>query len=340
MLFKILRVLVELAALVAIVAATTWFVLSNKPYPETYEYGVSFMTPYANDLGIDWEEAYVAMLEELEVKKLRLAAHWPMVEPENDEWNFEELDRQMELAAAYDAQVVLAVGRRVPRWPECHVPDWAKEKSWEEQKAQLRVYLTEVVNRYKDHPALELWQVENEPFLTVFAHEHCGDLDYDFLKEEVALVKELDPDTQVLVTDSGNLGLWYGAYKTGDVFGTSVYVYLNNEQTGPLRTILPPETYMLKQQVMRVVLGKQDTLLIELSLEPWVNRMITTTPIDEQLELMSLERVDEILEYAKETRLDTQYLWGVEWWYWLREQGHPEYWEHLQKHFISENENS
>jgi len=29
------------------------------------------------------------------------------------------------------------------------------------------------------------------------------------------------------------------------------------------------------------------------------------------------------------TNFDEQYLWGVEWWYYLREKGHPEIWNFL-----------
>jgi hypothetical protein len=42
---------------------------------------------------------------------------------------------------------------------------------------------------------------------------------------------------------------------------------------------------------------------------------------------MNPTKFDEILDYARETRYDTQYLWGAEWWYWLREQGRAEMWQ-------------
>ncbi len=48
---------------------------------------------------------------------------------------------------------------------------------------------------------------------------------------------------------------------------------------------------------------------------------------------MDLEKVDEIIAYAQETRYDKQYLWGAEWWYWLKSQGHPELWERGQEIF-------
>ena len=38
-------------------------------------------------------------------------------------------------------------------------------------------------------------------------------------------------------------------------------------------------------------------------------------------------KFDEIIDYAKQTRYEKQYLWGGEWWYWLREQGDASFWE-------------
>jgi hypothetical protein len=49
---------------------------------------------------------------------------------------------------------------------------------------------------------------------------------------------------------------------------------------------------------------------------------------------MDLDRMDNIIEYAEKTRFEYQYLWGGEWWYWLKEKhGVEEYWEYGQKLF-------
>ena len=328
MVLWIKRIVLALLLLAALVLGFTAYTLHSYPKPETFTYGVSFNTLYARELGLPWEMVYTAILDDLGVRNLRLAAHWPMVEPENDVWNFTELDRQVELAQERDARVILAVGRRLPRWPECHIPAWAAQMTWDEQKEELRAYIRTVIERYKDTPAVTYWQVENEPFLTVYAKEHCGNLDVAFLEEEIALVRELDPTRKVLVTDSGNLGLWAGAYKRGDSFGTSVYIYLWNEETGPLRTLLPPETYLVKRKLMELAYGPKETFLIELSAEPWLNKPIIETDLETQFSRMDPQKFEEIIRYARRTRLPQQYLWGAEWWYWLKEtHNEPAMWE-------------
>ncbi len=304
------------------------------PKPTTISYGVSFNTPYTKELGLSWKEVYTALLDDLGVKKVRLAAHWNVVEPKEGVWDFSALDEEVRMAEERKVEVVLVVGRRAPRWPECHVPDWAREKSWEEQKAILRTYITTVVERYKGSSAVHMWQVENEPFLTVFAQDACGaSLDTAFLEEEVALVHSLDASRQVLLTDSGNLGLWYGSYSRGDSFGTSVYLFLWNKNTGYIQTILPPETYVLKRTLMELLYGKKQSVLIELSAEPWVSKPIVEVPLEEQKTLMNSERFATILTYGVDTRFDTQYLWGVEWWYWLKQKGDNTMWEKAQELF-------
>jgi hypothetical protein len=312
------------------------FYLAHKPIPDEITYGMSFNTMYARELGLNWQETYDAIIDDLGVRQLRLAAHWPMVEPEQNSYNFTELDYQLNRAEEVGAKVVLAVGRRLPRWPECHVPEWAKNLTPEVRNDVQLKYMTAVVERYRDNPAVAIWQVENEPFLKAFAFEHCGELDVAFLEKEIALVRELDPTRPILVTDSGNLGLWAGAYKRGDMFGTSVYVHFWNPEIGQFKTILPPAVYRIKDNLLGLWYGDKPTMLIELSAEPWLVEPIINVPISVQFTRMDVEKFKNILVYAKDTRFSEQYLWGAEWWYWLYKNDHPEFWEFGKTLFVKE----
>ncbi len=309
------------------------FWLSQKPLPETITYGMSFNTMYAKELGLNWQETYDAIIDDLGVRHLRLAAHWPMVEPVPAVYNFEELDYQIAKAGSVGAEVILAVGRRLPRWPECHLPAWTQDLDNDARnKAQL-AYMTQVVERYRDNQTVKYWQIENEPFLKVFAFEECGDLDVDFFETEIALVRELDPSRQILVTDSGNLGTWYEAYKYGDIFGTSVYVHFWNPELGQFRTFLPAWFYRFKEGLLASIYGEKPVFLIELSAEPWLVAPVTEVPVDVQFGRMDLDKFNDIIEYAEKTRFQKQYLWGAEWWYWLKLSGRGEFWERGQELF-------
>jgi hypothetical protein len=332
MLKKLLYVLIGLLT----VTILTVVLLAQKDKPQEIQYGMSFNTVYARELGLDWKETYDAIVDDLGVRKLRLAAHWPMVEPAQNIYNFEELDYQIDKAEAAGAEVILAVGRRLPRWPECHVPAWVKDMPQEQQDAAQLQMVEQVVERYKDNPAVVTWQVENEPFLKVFAFEHCGEHNVDVLEKEIALVKKLDPTRPILVTDSGNLGTWRGAYSRGDMFGTSVYVHFWNPELGQFKTVLPPWVYRVKDNLMGVLYGDKPTVLIELAAEPWLLEPITQVPLETQFTRMNLEKFEDILEYAEKTRFEEQYLWGAEWWYWLKLQDKPEMWNRGQKLYLKE----
>src|SRR3989338_4393546 len=96
---------------------------------EDFKYGVSFSRFHADELKLDWKEVYLAILNDLGARKFRFSAHWPLTEPEEGKYNFEELDFQLEKAREVGASVILAVGRRLPGWPECHEPEWLKAES-------------------------------------------------------------------------------------------------------------------------------------------------------------------------------------------------------------------
>jgi hypothetical protein len=78
---------------------------------------------------------------------------------------------------------------------------------------------------------------------------------------------------------------------------------------------------------MKLLYGKKETFLIELSAEPWLLEPVTQVDIETQYSRMDITKIKDILVYAKETRFEKQYLWGGEWWYWLKEHGHPEIWQ-------------
>ncbi len=306
--------------------------LTLHPIPSNISYGVTFSTFHAEELGLDWKVVYRAALDELGIRKFRIPAYWNRVEKERDRYAWDELDYQLREAEARDAEVILAVGRRLPRWPECHVPEWARDQSWEEQKEELREYIRATVERYRGSAVISHWQIENEPYLRMFAFEHCGELDQEFLHEEIALVKSLDA-RPVLVTDSGNLGTWYRPYRDGDAFGTSIYIYFWTEELGQFATKLPPLVYRVKERLMSILFGTKPTFLIELSLEPWLAEPNASAPLDRQLSRMDIQKFEEILSYAQRTSFAEQYLWGVEWWYFMNEKGHPEFWNRAKPLF-------
>ena len=330
---KIIYFLVRIVLVIVLTIVTFVFIFSFESIPERVSYGVSFSKFHSDELELPWREVYQAVLYDLEVKRLRLTAHWPMIEPENGRYSFEELDYQMDEARRAGASVILVVGRRTPGWPECHDPNWAKDLDIAEREKKILSYIEEVVMRYKDYENILYWQVENEPFLVGFSKHVCGPLRKEFLDQEIALVKSIDPGREILVTDSGELSTWHGAYKRGDAFGTSLYLYVWTHWGGQLRYPITPAFFRAKRNIISLLYGEKKTILIELSMEPWLLKPIVETDMDTLLDRMSITKFNNSLAFARKASFDTQYLWGVEWWYWMDAKGHPEYMEKARELF-------
>ncbi|MDO8676447.1 MAG: hypothetical protein Q7K16_02230, partial [Candidatus Azambacteria bacterium] len=90
---------------------------------------------------------------------------------------------------------------------------------------------------------------------------------------------------------------------------------------------ITPAFFRIKQSLVELVYGKKPKILIELSTEPWLRQPIVGTPNEILLDRMGIDKFNEMIDFASKTGFDTQYLWGAEWWYYMKtKQGHPEFW--------------
>ena len=284
--------------------------------------GATFSLTYAQELGLDWQEAYLATLDELRVRRLRLPAYWSRLEPRPGILDFADLDWQVDEAADRDAEIIMAVGRKLPRWPECHQPSWAANLDEDQLQQETLEIIEAVVRRYRDNPAIVAWQVENEPF---FPFGDCPEPDIAFLKQEIALVRSLD-SRPIVITESGELSTWFQAANLADILGISTYRVVWSRYVGYFYWPITPKNYQRRALAVRTLV--QDIIVSELQAEPWSDRgHVRDMPIDRQLKLMNPERLRSNLSFARRIGLSAAYLWGVEWWYWLKTRGYPEMWE-------------
>jgi hypothetical protein len=304
-----------------------WAISLFAPKTENIDYGVSFSYPYAQSLGLDWKQTYLEIINDLKPKYIRLSAYWDSTEAVKEKYYFEDLDFQVEQAKKGGVKVILSVGRRLPRWPECHDPLWIKNLSDEDLKNAQLAYVAAVVERYQNEPSIYAWQVENEAFLATFGE--CPLVNVDILDSEIALVKQADPSRKIIITDSGELNFWLRASSRGDIFGTTLYRYVFSDIFKRYWTNhIPPIFYRFKAGLVRILNPNKPIAIMELQAEPWVRTGILDTPVDEQFKTMSYNNFNTILDIAKQTGFNPQILWGAEWWYWMKTtQNHPEFWD-------------
>ena len=313
-----------LAIVLALVFLIVWLYLADFSKGRQVEFGVTFSSKYAAELELDWQTAFLSLLDDLGVRKFRLIAYWDKIESQPGKYDFSDLDWELAGAAKRGGEVLLVIGSRVPRWPECHWPTWIFGLSDEERQAGILKLLKETVKHFKSEEAIIAWQVENEPYLNIFGE--CPKLDEDFYEQEVELVKSLD-ERPVAVTESGELSSWLKGSRLADIVGTSLYRITWNKWFGYFYYPLPPAHYYLKSRLVKLATGIDNIFISEMQMEPWVARKILLTSLEEQSHSMNPEIFVKNINYAKRTGLSPVYFWGAEWWYWLKEQGDDSIWQ-------------
>ncbi len=333
------KIIYWVLGIAAVLAVCVLILGRGGPAKRPYVLGTTFRYMYAESLGLDWKQTYLSMFKDLNVKNVRIPAYWDVIEKTQGKYDFSALDYEVSQAQAHNAVFILAIGRRVPGWPECHIPAWTGSLSAHQRQQALMDEMKTVVMRYKDNPNLLYWQVENEPFLTAFGlcpnYSISADLD-----SEIRMVKKLDPNHKILVTDGGEFSVWLSAAKRGDIFGSTFYKKVYTDFFHRYITYhLPPIFYRFKEGVVRMLWPGKQIINIELQAEPWTKQGIADTSFKEQAITFPPGQMTENLKLAHESGFSVTYFWGVEYWYWAAQHGHPEFLQEA-KQLFEENNNA
>lgn len=291
-----------------------WYVSSQANKPLIM--GVSFIPAYAESLGLDPQETMDALIEDVGVRHFRLVSYWSQLEAEQGTYDFSLLDWQFRKAEVANAKVTLSLGLRQPRWPECHMPQWAQNQPEAVWQPQLEKFMTAVVNRYKDSPALASYQVENEFFLKGFGI--CTNHNRQRLVAEYNLVNKLDPNHKIIIARSNNALGWPAGEPRPDEFGISIYKRVWDAKLTKryLEYPFPAWYYGFVAGWQQMVTGR-GMMIHELQAETWTPNFqsIQDTPLAEQNKSFNAERFRDRVEYGKATGMREMYLWGGEYWY-------------------------
>jgi len=295
-------------------------------------WGVNFSHRQAEAMDLNWKETYTALLDDLGARHFRLPIYWDQLEEEKGNYNFEAWDWQLDELEKRGGKAIVVVGYKLPRWPECHFPPWYGDLDPLSQDKELFTMLRVVVSHFRERESIVAWQVENEPFLPFGS---CPSLDKDLLDSEISLVRQLDSSRPIVITDSGEWSYWLEAGRRADVFGSTLYRFVHSPTFGFVKyTFFTPTFHARKAVFLRLFEPDIPIIVIELQGEPWVTKLpLKDVSFEDQYKTLSPAQFTEYTDFAVETGFDVFYLWGSEWWYWLKFQGKDEIWNKARELF-------
>lgn len=293
------------------------FISKNKNF--AVYWGASFSAPYAKSYGLDPKQTLESALKDFNFNQIRISSYWEDIQPNNsEEFNFSDLDWQLELIEKYGRKATITLGLRQPRWPECHQPEWAKSLNYSEQwEFKLNNFITKTVERYKNRASVASWQLENEAKLKTFGDCNRKTLNEPRIQKEFELVKTLDPSHMVIMTTSDQYGLPINK-PVPDLYGFSIYKKVTIPGTST-KFIYPhqPIWHGARAELINIIQNK-DVFIHELQCEPWGNKPVNQLSLAEQNETMDTNQLQYNLNYARAIGTKQIDVWGIEWWYWRK----------------------
>lgn len=307
--------------LVLILAALILFSFLDKPLSKApIKYGVTVSLHLLRELELD-PKLVVSELLDTGVEIFRITVYWDLHESQKGSADFKSLEGILDIVKSRRGQIVLAVGMKVPRWPECFIPEWAMSLPTEEREAALREFMRKTVIAFRGFPGLKYWQVENEYFLDFGI---CPNRGKNVLDHEIVLVKSLDPGRPILLTDSGERMLasgygvgWLRLAHRADIYGGTLYRSAWDKRKNYFIYGFSESFYRIRWNLVKV--WGPDVIVAELQAEPFLKPYLNFRSVDsEETGLtMNPKFLVENLAFVEAIRPSEVYLWGAEWAYWL-----------------------
>lgn len=311
----------------------------------TVRFGATYSVKYARELGMDPWRTY-RELSAIGIRDWRIPVYWDIVEKRRGAFDFRLYDAILRDAERAGSRVILVVGRRVPRWPECHMPEWAERLAVPAQNNAVKKFVAKTIQRYRGSRAIIMWQVENESLLKIFGDRkqwQCPPYDAAFFRELVEIVHENDPSgiRPVITTESGELGFWFAPSRVRmlrvvEGIGFSFYrrAWTTWGTSSKYREYPRyPAFYRLKAWAYRLIAPHLYIFISELQVEPWGPKPLPQMAISELRAALPPQTLREILSDSRRSGFDRIYLWGVESALHLKQKGYPEYWDIIREVF-------
>ena len=315
-----------------------WLLAAGEATAEPIHIGITFSAKQCRYLRVDAKKTLKEILK-TQFDLIRLAAYWDELEPQEDVYDFSNLDWQIAQAQSKQIPVALTVGMKAPRWPEYFIPPWVltrlrlRKGGDVSQQAYLRQrtlrFMETVVRRYRNEEMIHYWQVENEPL------DRTGPgfwwIGPAFLRQEVELVRRLDPRgrpiiiTTVTYPDPLLRRFMYlfmrhdtirEALRLCDILGVNVYPVVGHRwflKKSYYWTTPEERDEYLSSIVKRTARFKKPVWVTELQAEPWEpNQLVYTGQAPPPT--ADPARVQHNVQELRALGIQAILLWGAEYW--------------------------
>lgn len=295
---------------------------------KNYSWGVSFSQEQAERYGSNWRDNYLAILDDLNFKRIRISAYWDRIEPEQGRYDFSEVEWMLDEANKRGARATLVIGQKNLRYPECYYPAWVDTSNTLRTSAQTVDMIKATAKKFKNHPALENWQLENEFLLKSFGKCPSNLLTNAQLRKELDALRSVDSSRRIILTQSDQFGFpLLGPF--ADVFGFSMYRWSWDKSVGYWRYPQNGKYFWWKAGLISAAYNQQ-IKVHELQAEPWGPLGNEYISFSEGSRTMDPNKLLDNVNYAKETRIKEIDLWGAEWWWHQKQNGDSGVWDSVK----------
>lgn len=307
--------------------------------------GTTFSPLQCYYIGLDFRAAFREICT-LGFDRIRLCAYWHEIESQQGQFDFSTLDWLLAEAERCKIDVVLAVGMKVPRWPEFHFPSWVSDRyetGAGDRALDLRspalaelalTFVNTVVNHCRYSPSIKYWQIENEPFTQL---EIAGGrfLSPEFVQGQVSLVRSrLWQNQKILLTNAihlpkpkltEDLPAFQNSLLTADAVGFNVYTKVPAGNSGAY--VEPHRAFWDQLHDWQIQLSNagKESWIAEAQAEPWEPRKLVALDKPD-FPSASPKRMQVLVNTLARSNYSTVLLWGCEYWVWHKTQGRNLWW--------------
>ncbi len=294
-------------------------------------FGITFSHTHLNYLKIPINDALDLALE-MGFSHLRLGSYWQEVEKSKGVYDFSVLEDLLNRCEETGQKVIMNVGAKSPRWPEFYWPGYLKEKNFNNSEARKRtlLFIKKLVRTLKKFSCITHWQVENEP-LDPSGQKNLA-IPFNFLKEEVELMRKLDSRPIILTLFANDLEsrqLFLKMLPISDVIGLDLYYVelMNNNIGKPFYGGSRTSDDYLREIVKT---SSKEVIITELQAEPWEKD--EKGYLSKNPKSISPKLLESNLKKALSLGVKEILLWGFEYWCYKKSQGDNRYLEVIKKY--------